>query len=359
MMLVDLKDSTQERILPHLSITEQFICSVGKRLSGHNVDCVITAMEDLGLSHNIMRMRGGFYTGIFVRWNCDGPFIPVDSTVNSCGVSVYAVNGKMSYHDFKSRIENAEKELTLEGMKCNFNIGNHFISFCFDEATEQHYLLIHASDNTYKFGEKGLYPREDTWYYKKIRVETNGDRYLRYIDGRDAETFFYHYKESEKSNPIRNDRIADAILKGIKFQEVLYTQHYGMPDISSLAIGCQWQGNKLVLLTSEGKDIFIIEEKTPRKVTAFPHGFGVKVNGICWDINYTSNNFQINSINFPNNDDTFWKLFTKTRNSDKVVDEQFVRYFLRTRNIHIKAQLHQLYSYSITGFHSFKEGALQ
>ena len=61
-------DNTQKAIMPHLKITEQLVSSALEKETGKECNVEITAMPDLGLANNSLRMRGGFFTGMFIEW---------------------------------------------------------------------------------------------------------------------------------------------------------------------------------------------------------------------------------------------------------------------------------------------------
>ena len=133
----------------------------------------ITALEDLGFANNIDRMKGGFYTGINVGWNSDIPFIPVDTTVNSCGVSVFKLITKIELSSFQERIETIDKLLNANGIKNNYNRGNHFIAICEDLQGCQ-YLILHAGGISPYYGlldeaiDCGIVYKPKPGYYARI-----------------------------------------------------------------------------------------------------------------------------------------------------------------------------------------------
>ena len=66
-------------------------------------------MPDLGIAQNGTRMFGGFYTGAFYSWNSDIPFVPVDTTVNVCGTTVYKLSQNITTYEFKKRLDSVMK----------------------------------------------------------------------------------------------------------------------------------------------------------------------------------------------------------------------------------------------------------
>ena len=89
-----LNDLTQVEIKKHLATTEKLLSRVATRVSGIQREATIYVLPDLGISSNKARMHGGFYTGVVASWNTSVPIIPVDATVNSCGVSVFRLKGQ-------------------------------------------------------------------------------------------------------------------------------------------------------------------------------------------------------------------------------------------------------------------------
>ena len=356
MKVVNMFDTSQEKISEQLSTTEKMISLIGEKLTGKKCNCQIIALEDLGFSNNIMRMVGGFYTGMFIEWDCNINFIPVDATINSCGVSIFELTSPfLSYNDFLYAVKRSEKEAQSMGVKWNFNSGNHFISLSVDTLTGKQFLIIHASDNDYKFGEKGLYPREDTWYYSHIQSLHYKERYIRYIHSDIAEKFYDYYLEAQEHNPIRNDIIAELISNKCA-KRILYTQHYGMPSHTSIAIGCQWKGSHHILLTSLGKNIYIIANEKENEQSFFPHGFGSCLKENCKNITYRDNELYINGQPLlPYVDGLLKSGIVQTRFFNADIDKDFICKFLDKRNFRIISEYKQIYSYNEKGFRSFAE----
>lgn len=297
MRLLAEPDATQAAILPHLQVTEQLLARAVTASSGREGDAEIIGMPDLGLPHNVRRIHGGFFTGAYYSWSSDVPFVPVDATVNVCGVGLYRVSSPAEDETtFRTRVRTAlaraAADTTYVG---NFASGNHFVLLT--EVTEGQaglaagrYLVLHASSAEFKKQYNGLYPEPGNWFSHRIRVvEGPGNRYLRYIDGTTAEQFF---RRAELLVDYQRDRLrtfAELIAgpDGIE-EEVLSVPHYGMPDASSIAIGCQWMNPAApdyVLLTRPTAPVYLVRA-TPgaenvvatdageRMLT--PHGLGVR-----------------------------------------------------------------------------------
>src|SRR5262249_26269092 len=157
-------------------------------------------MPDLGMPNNVGRMHGGFFTGALYRWISRVPIVPIDATVNVCGVSVFRVTKPItSRADFDQRILRAiERSRSGKATYCwNFDSGNHFIIYGrvreSDLLPSADYLVLHSSAGEFKRQHNGLYPVAANWYSDSIKVviddEASG-RYLRYLEGTVAEKFF-------------------------------------------------------------------------------------------------------------------------------------------------------------------------
>ena len=307
MINLSLNDETQQSILPVLEETEELIRIAIKKEDGVEGEAEIQAMPDLGFANNAIRMSGGFYTGLFLKWKSVYPFVPVDTTVNSCGVSIYSIKNELSIEEFKSRIISAKRRVALYNYNWNFERGNHFISLCTFE-NGQHCLVMHASADEFKtsLAEKSLYPVPGVWYYDTIKTVyhplVNG-RYLRYLTGSVAERFISIANDLEGINHTRMNNIANLILGEDVEDEIVYTPHYGMPTSSTIAIGCSWKINKSVLLTVPGRDIYLIQPTSYSESTSWltPHGLGVSISQP--SIQYDESGFYINGKKIITNDD--------------------------------------------------------
>lgn len=167
-----LNDNTQKEILKHLKTTSKLLSKVGTKLSETQKESMIYAMPDLGIAQNGTRMLGGFYTGACYSWNSDVPFVPVDTTVNVCGTTVYKLNQNITVQEFQKRLDNVMQNrdtylkytsthlpsqildsIDLERADkfyWNYNVGNHFAILAEQnddnsELTEGQYMIVHAS----------------------------------------------------------------------------------------------------------------------------------------------------------------------------------------------------------------------
>lgn len=273
-----LNDSTQQELLPHLQITEDLLAKVATKLSGCKKTASITAMPDLGIAHNVTRMRGGFFTGACYSWDSDVPFIPIDATVNVCGTTVFRLSKEISIDDFLFRVNDVLENDS--SYTWNYSNGNHFISLVKSHGEygfeAGYYMIVHASANEFK---NFLYPNTGVWYEKDIQTEydENSTRYLRYIVGDSAIRFYTTAKDLIQFNTERNWYFVKSVL-GSEFlgEEILSIQHYGMPNNHSVCIGAHWEPTMYTLLTAPGKPIYLVN---PNKDTfaGSPHGFGLSL----------------------------------------------------------------------------------
>lgn len=277
-----LADEMQLAILPHIRKTEELATRAIKKETGKEGCVIITAMPDLGLANNPIRMQGGFFTGMHIAWDADIPFVPVDATVNCCGVAIYSLNGPLSPEEFHAGIERAKVEAGRSGRRWNFDRGNHFILLCrADDGRE--YAVLHASADEYKTSlpSHALYPVPGVWYESEIKViySEDGYRFLRYLTGSPAERFIAIARQLEKINQERMQAFSNEIFGNRITGQLCCIPHYGMPNESSIAIGCSWNHQRSILLTAPGKDIFLIENRETSSIPWLtPHGFGVEIS---------------------------------------------------------------------------------
>lgn len=336
-------DKTRREILPHLEKTKDLICKTLEEINGEKGFCEIIPLEDLCIPNNVVRMQGGFYTGCLVKWESKIPFVPVDATVNACGVSVFKLSKMLTENEFLSGVNRARE---VFGDSWNFDNGNHFVSLCKGENGDA-YLVVHASDNTYKYGEKGLYPYNNPWYESEIQVYKQENRYLRYIKGQSASDFYELYKLAEKSNPLRNRKLCEIIAGESLIQSEIYTPHYGMPNQNSVAIGCQWGRKQLVLLTAPSKDIFVFEGD---KNLLYPHGFGMKLGNITSGIKYENGELFINGESVKNKSSFIKSGGLENRYQNKNINREFLKQFFSEKTYLISAVLKQICAITRDGF---------
>lgn len=305
-----LNDTTQKEILGHLAITETLLAKVGTKLSGAKRDAEIYGLPDLGFPSNVRRAHGGFYTGAFYTWETDVPFVPVDATLNCCGVSLWRLNDEIPDNGyFLKRISASHQAMKATPYQWNYRSGNHFITYGkivhSKTISEGPYLAIHSSTAEYKKQPWGLYPQPGNWYDSAMTVEqdTNSNRYLRYISGSIAESFIALTKELEEFNRYRHRWLAEHMAREIGIaDEILNIQHYGMPNPHSIAIGCQWEKTPYLLLTAPKCPLYLVDplqggENVHADLTLTPHGLGMR-SVEPPKITYTDEGLKVNEVFF-------------------------------------------------------------
>ena len=347
-----LNDRTQKKVLRELETTEKLISKVATKLSSTQKTCDVYAMSDLGIAHNVTRMRGGFFTGAAYVWEQpDTPFIPVDTTINVCGTALYKINSDMNITEFKKRCEKALADTSRYNW--NFTNGNHFISLCYSENNmrmqEGYYMLVHASACEYK---EELYPVIGNWYYQDICTERlNHYRYIRYIKGDKAEKLYEWAKLLESYNRERNHKFCQRVLSGNMGREILNVAHYGMPSIHEALIGVQKTEGLATLLTSPGKNVYIVKKIENAKNNYMPHGFGLELPEES-DFTYHKNGIQIGEKKFYSGSITIGE-DAINRHSFSETDESLrkhIRKIVQINELEICAELKQICSFSANGF---------
>ena len=381
-----LNDNTQKEILKHLETTSKLLSKVGTKLSETQKESMIYAMPDLGIAQNGTRMLGGFYTGACYSWNSDVPFVPVDTTVNVCGTTVYKLNQNITVQEFQKRLDNVMQNrdtylkytsthlpsqildsIDLERADkfyWNYNVGNHFAILAEQnddnsELTEGQYMIVHASAIELKKDnlKYGLYPVEGNGYYDDIKTiyDDNENRYLRYIYGKKAVQFAELASMLQKINKDRNRYFCKTVLGELAGEEVINLSHYGMPTNNAVCIGCQWEQEDFTLLTAPGNDIFLVHPNVTapntidlnnKKITLTPHGCGVMLKNSSDTIKYLNDGILIGnkhfkkgeSINIGND------VSVRTNNMDSKHVKQHIETVLDRCPGTIYGQMHQLFA---------------
>lgn len=372
MVNLTFNDETQMKILEFLETTEKLISDVTSQLSNSNKKAKIYAMSDLGLSYDAVRMMGGFFTGTCTIWDCDVPFVPIDVTMNVCGVCAYRLKQGITPNEFKSLVEDTfENDKTYNW---NYTKGNHFCTLCYCDGKhnlkEGYYIVVHASASEYKEGnmEEGLYPEKGNWYYDHIKtyIDPESGRYLRYLDGEYAKKFWELSHFLEKFNTERNEYFIENTFKDLIDEKILNIQHYGMPTQHSMCIGCHWKEGMYALLTAPGEDIYFINPKESNlnrfthdnsKFTLSPHGLGLKVPNKSDNIIISKDNIVIGNTSFKDGDGLNIDVDARIRGTvegDKKISET-VQDILNIYPGEIQGTLQQVASFTKRGFKIYKE----
>jgi hypothetical protein len=363
MINLTIVDYTQRKIIEHLLVTERLLEKVASKLSKSEQNAKIIAMPDLGFPRNVRRIMGGFFTGALYTWNSKIPFIPVDATINSCGVSVY----KLKYTiDKKSDFFDLIKQGLIKNKNTsydwNYNAGNHFINYGVVKKSTKiptgAYIVMHSSASEFKSYDNGLYPVKGNWYYDKIQIYKEGDRYLRYIFGDCAEKFFDITKILKDYNKIRQRYYAGIIFGENQIEnELIYTTHYGMPNINSVAMGCNYIDNDdiYLLLTSTNQSSYFIRPHQSNENTIFlgkrytlsPHGLGMQMIDN-YDFKYSDDSIIFNNKKYYENDKLSFSSDLKIRESifDNLSPEDAITKFLIKCPGEIYGELETIYSYN-------------
>lgn len=302
-------DNTQKILLPYIKETERIFNKVIKRYDKRNESgAIVIPSLDLGYPNNIMRLAGGFATGMFIDWECGTPIIPVDATVNVCSSSVFKICDlpKSFLCDFEKNIKEIFADASSNyGYSFSFDSGNHFFMIASDENGE-YYLVLHSSAKEMKESYFGLYPKEDNWFFSKLKKFEEGNRYLRYLKDEEAKYFIQTAHHLEKYNEEMHKWIAsrlnwhkdDTNLPIIK-------HHYYMPTDSSIAIGAfvESPGEIVPLFSDVYKPVYLFQigednwtyNLGEKKVCIVPHGWGQEIESIT-EVVHTDNNllFTIN-----------------------------------------------------------------
>lgn len=282
-------DETQKTLEQYLLKTEELMNELLiKSFSG---SAQIKATTDLGFPHDVIRIAGGFATGVYVSWEANRPFVPVDTCVNVCSVSFFELDEDISGLFTIEHLEFIKKCLSRGIYISNFHRGNHFVSYMRSIVTGKLYLLLHSSANEFKENYNGLYPVKGNWFFDNIKRYTNGCRYLNYLDNQDAEMFYKIASGLYEFNEIRHEFIARIILGSEKdILNVNHYHHYGMPTQNSVVMGAHVLQDQEIapVLSMPGKNIYMLKFNSLRddslsinKVQFItPHGWGKKHKSI-------------------------------------------------------------------------------
>lgn len=242
---------------------------------------------DIGFPNNVARAAGGFLTGSYINWNCETPFIPIDTTVNVCSSTIVKLKDRLtnlSKEEFQKRIN--LMQFDVGNYNWNFDSGNHFIIIGDDGISS--YLLMHSSASEYKKQlDIGLYPVKNNWYWDSIKVYKSDSRYLRYITGTVAENFLLIADKLPEFNKKRHLFFANKFVEGLtEIVDFDTYPHYGMPNRQSVNIGCFVVESDVVVpvFSRAGKNIFLYRvskndpELNGKKI--IPHGWGKTLQGL-------------------------------------------------------------------------------
>lgn len=287
-----LNDSTQKILLPYVKETERLLNGLVKRYDQYGEVHIFPSL-DIGFPNNILRLAGGFATGMLIVWKCGTPIVPVDTTVNVCSSSYYefdisALKGKKISEFFNKEIihEIINKGSVQEGLAFSFNTGNHFILLCRSKMNGHYYLVLHSSAKQYKDSYLGLYPKPGNWYSDLIKTykEKGSERYIHYLKDAEAERFINIARSLNEQNKDIHNWFAGEIFKEIRPIQKKTFHHYGMPTDYSIAIGTYVvdENDIVPIFSREGYPIFLFRPSSDmwsiklegKNKFVIPHGWG-------------------------------------------------------------------------------------
>lgn len=290
-----LNDSTQKIILPYVKETERLLNELVKKYDKDAFAKIYPSL-DIGIPNNILRLAGGFATGMLIVWKCGTPIVPVDTTVNVCSSSYYQFDPKVLLNKPIKDFFNVEKINTLinegskkEGLAFSFNTGNHFLLLCRGRKNKMLYLVLHSSAKQFKDTYLGLYPKPKNWYsgYVKTYHDSNSCRYIHYLKDVEAEKFISIAKMLNTENEDIHNWFANKFCDGIHFTKNRTYHHYGMPTDYSIAIGTYVIDNEDVvpIFSREGYPIWLFRpnekmwsiELGGKYKYIVPHGWGQRI----------------------------------------------------------------------------------
>ncbi len=303
-------DATQEVLLKYIKETQTQLCSVVNKYDTTKIGtnelsgAWIYPSLDLGLPNNVIRLAGGFTTGMLVTWRCGTPIVPIDATVNVCSSSVFELpddyNFDKTKNKFKGKIDKLIKRAATNGKHFSFDSGNHFIMLA-QSNTGKKYLVLHSSAKEFKDSYVGLYPptsTQDNWFSEKIRKSpspTTPGRYLRYLKGEDAQHFIWLAHQLETVNEQLHKWFAEQIggenCKTPSIMKKSTYHHYYMPTDTSIAIGTfvEKPGTTVPIFSAPGQPICLFEVSKYGNWTIrldgedkclIPHGWGQKIDDL-------------------------------------------------------------------------------
>lgn len=292
---VCLPDSSQKVLTEYCQTTEEMLQNVLQEMDS-TAKCRIIPSADLGFPNNVLRLAGGFATGLCIDWQCSRPFVPVDTTVNVCSSSICRLNVRNT-DEIKSfftskRIQDVTEEMRKKNFLFNFASGNHFAMISVNKRRE-YFLVLHSSDNFYKDKVNGLYPNNQSWFKDQIHIYTDktNHRILRYLRDEAAQRFIRTARDNEDKNRIIHKEFSKALCGDYLDENAPVTHHhYGMPTDHTIAIGtCLLDETDTVpIFSTRGYPICLFQpNRQTEKVTIdsrekflVPHGWGQEIKGV-------------------------------------------------------------------------------
>lgn len=285
--LICRQDHAQGFLLPYLRETERLFLSALSSLDS-SARCRITPAADLCIPHDVIRLVGGFATGVLVEWKCDAPAIPVDTCLNIDTTSIFYLNHDLGAGFCRERLSEIQKAIEEQSSyEWNLHKGNHFISACKRLSDGRPAIVIHSNEKEFKFQFNGLIPTYENWFFSDLHTAGRPDRPLRLLIGKKATLFERMATMLEPYNIIRHSFIAELLCgKEVRFEEEYHKHHYFMPYSGVIAMGCYLcdPGETVPILSRPGRNIdFFRPERggkndltllNGKKTLLVPHGWG-------------------------------------------------------------------------------------
>lgn len=302
-------DYAQQWLIPYLADTERLLKdAVGEKYSDK---VQIEVAADLCIPHDVIRLLGGFATGMYVRWDSDEPFVPVDICMNTDVISIFGLESLPEGVFTKDNFESVKNWVNSKTSYIwNFDNGNHFISLT-QSQTGEYSLLMHSNEKEFKYQGNGLVPTPDNWYFDDIQEVRRGDRYLRYLKGEKARTF-YELAKSLEDYSINRHRIIATRLLGNK--TAVYGEyhkvHYYMPSQNEAVLGCyvcepqetvpilSYSGGPIFLFRTEAGGENVITLADGKQALLMTHGYG-KASSEPISLKVESGRLYLNGVDYP------------------------------------------------------------
>ena len=134
-------------------------------------------------------------------------------------------------------------------------------------------------------------------------------------------------------------------------KEVLNVAHYGMPTIHEVLIGVQKTAGLATLLTSPGKNVYIVKNKKDANAHYIPHGFGLELPEES-DFAYQKDGIKIGAKEFSSGSIIIGKDAINRHgfSEDGKNLKNYVRKIAQINKLEICAELKQICSFSANGF---------
>ena len=279
-----LGDDTQRALLPFLAETERSLSALIAQYDNNGYARILPSL-DVGLPNNLVRLAGGFVTGMLLYWNCSVPLAFPDATVNVCSSSYFELDMKDDNIGWfcEEKISSALNASALHGYDINILSGNHFISLCKSSVSNRYYLVMHFSEASAKDSFHGLYPGPHVWYNNSLKTFTYNTRNIRYLTGESAEQFIQKAHFMQDLTTQAHLWLAKQIAGNLIVSHTI-NHHYGMPLNNVITIGTFLARPTQILpiFSNDGLPIYLYETSNSmwrvkiceEEYVLVPHGWG-------------------------------------------------------------------------------------